>query len=114
MDLTRLNPVIRNISLYEKIRRTDECVAYDCRLIYMVSGELSATVGGKKLGHLSPGNLLYIPAGVSYRLKSKYLRCVVVSFDPTAERPDEERIPPAAAGEKWAKSGNANRGSVSI
>ena len=100
MDYTKLNPVIRSVSLYEKINRTEECVGYDCRVIYIVSGELSAVVGGEKLGHLAPGNLLYIPAGVSYKLKSKYLRAVVVTFDPTDACPLPcERISPVLTAE---------------
>lgn len=100
MNLTKLNPYIRSAELFEKIGRSEECVAYDCRLIYMVSGDLAVTVGGKKLGHLSPGNLLYIPAGVSYRLKSKYLRAVVVTFDPYDSAPlPEERMSPVLVGE---------------
>ena len=100
MDYLRLNPVIRSVSLYEKINRTDECVGYDCRVIYVVSGEISAVVGGEKMGHLGPGNLLYIPAGVSYKLKSKYVRAVVVTFDPFDTNPlPEERLSPVAVGE---------------
>ena len=100
MDFTRLNPVVRSVSLYEKIGRSEECVGYDCRLIYIVSGDLSATVGEKKLSHMGPGNLIYIPAGVKYRLKSKYLRAVVITFDPTDDTPlPEERLNPAAVGE---------------
>ena len=68
MDYTRLNPVIRSVSFYERINRTDECIGYDSRVIYIVSGELTAVVGGDRLGHLAPGNLLYIPAGVPYKL----------------------------------------------
>lgn len=97
MDSTRLNPVIRSVSLYEKINRTDECVGYDCRVIYIVSGELTAVVNGEKLGHLSPGNLLYIPAGTPYKLKSKYLRAVVITFDPVDVRPEpSDRLSPVA------------------
>ena len=100
MDFTRLNPVVRSVSLYEKIGRSEECVGYDCRLIYVVSGDVSATVGEKKLSHMGPGNLIYIPAGVKYRLKSKYLRAVVITFDPTDDTPlPEERLSPAAASE---------------
>ena len=100
MDFTRLNPVVRSVSLYEKIGRSEECVGYDCRLIYIVSGDLSATVGDKKLSHMGPGNLIYIPAGVKYRLKSKYMRAVVVTFDPTDDTPlPDERLNPAAVGE---------------
>ena len=100
MDFTRLNPVVRSVSLYEKIGRSEECVGYDCRLIYVVSGDISATVGEKKLSHMGPGNLIYIPAGVKYRLKSKYLRAVVITFDPTDDNPlPEDRLNPAAASE---------------
>jgi len=98
MNFTRLNPVIRSASLYERINKTDTCMGYDCRVIYLISGDLSATVDGVKLGHLSPGNLLYIPAGVPYALKSKYLRAAVLTFDLTDDEPlPEERIPPVAA-----------------
>ena len=98
MNFTKLNPVIRSVSLYEKIGRTEERIGYDCRVIYIISGEMSAVVGGEKLGHLSPGNLVYIPAGVPYKLKSKYLRAVVVTFDPTDARPEPaERISPVLA-----------------
>ena len=100
MDFTRLNPIIRSVSLYEKINRTEECIGYDCRVIYIVSGEMTATVGGEKLGHLSPGNLLYVPAGVSYKLKSKYMRAVVVTFDPFDTNPlPDSRLSPVLATE---------------
>lgn len=100
MDYTRLNPVIRSVSLYEKINRTDECVGYDSRVIYIISGELTAVVNGEKLGHLAPGNLLYIPAGVPYKLKSKYLRAVVVTFDPTDANPEpHDRLAPVSTNE---------------
>ena len=100
MDFTRLNPVVRSVSLYEKVGRTEERIAYDCRLIYIISGELTAVVGGEKFSHLSPGNLLYIPAGVVYKLKSKYLKAVVACFDPTDSCPDpEDRISPVAVGD---------------
>ncbi len=95
MDLIYLNPVIRSVSLFERINRTDECVAYDSRVIYMISGDITATVGGEKLGHLSPGHLLYIPAGTPYRLKGQYLRAVIITFDPTSDDPEPaERILP--------------------
>lgn len=87
MDILRLNPVVRNVSLYEKTVRRDECIAYDCRLIYIVSGDISATVGGKKLGHLSPGHLLFIPAGIPYKLKTQYVRAVTIAFDPYSTSP---------------------------
>ena len=99
MNLTYLNPVIRTVSLYEKINRTDECVAYDSRLFYMVSGDVTAVVGGVKLGHLSPGHLLYIPAGTPYKLKGQYLRMVAVAFDPTVDYADTEAPKPVLVAE---------------
>lgn len=99
MDWTKLNPVIRSVSLYEKINRSDECISYDCRLLYVVSGDLTAVVNGEKMGHLSPGNLLYIPAGMPYRLKSKYLRVVAISFDPYEGLMGDECPPPAPTNE---------------
>ena len=95
MDELSFNPYIRSVSTYEKINRTEECIGYDSRVIYLISGEITATVNGDKLGHLSPGNLLYIPAGVPYKLKSKYVRAVAVSFDMTSEHPEpKDRINP--------------------
>lgn len=100
MDLTYLNPVIRSVSLYEKLNRTDECIAYDSRVFYMVSGDVTAVVDGAKLGHLSPGHLLYIPAGVPYKLKGQYLRMVAVTFDPVSDNPEpQERIKPVQVSE---------------
>ena len=100
MNLTYLNPVIRTVSQYERINRTEECVAYDSRLLYMVSGDVTAVVGGVKLGHLSPGHLVYIPAGTPYKLKGQYLRLVVITFDPTADNPEpSERLRPVPTAE---------------
>ena len=97
MDILNLNPVVRSVSLYEKLNRKDECVAYDCRVIYMVSGDLSVAVNGEKLGHLSPGHIVFIPAGVPYKLKGQGFRAVVIAFDPTAENPlPSERISPVS------------------
>ena len=100
MNLTYLNPVIRTVSQYERINRSDECISYDSRLFYMVSGDVTAVVGGMKLGHLSPGHLLYVPAGTPYKLKGQYLRLVTIAFDPTADNPlPEDKIKPVAVSE---------------
>ena len=99
MNLTYLNPVIRTVSLYERINRTEECVAYDSRLFYVVSGDVTAVVGGVKLGHLSPGHLLYVPAGTPYKLKGQYLRMVAVAFDPTVDYADTDAPKPVLAAE---------------
>ena len=100
MNLTYLNPVIRTVSQYERINRSDECISYDSRLFYMVSGDVTAVVGGVKLGHLSPGHLLYVPAGTPYKLKGQYLRLVTIAFDPTADNPlPEDKIKPVAVSE---------------
>ena len=95
MNFFKLNPFIRSASLYEKASKGEECVSYNAKIIYMVSGDIAAVVGGEKLGHLSPGHFLYIPAGVPYKLKSKYMRAVVVDFDLTDGNTETiDRIPP--------------------
>ena len=81
MNFTRLNPVIHSLAIYEKPIKPIECIGYDSKLIYVISGDLSAVVGDEKLGHLTAGHILYIPSGVSYKLKGQYIRCAVMSFD---------------------------------
>lgn len=81
MNLTNLNPCIHSIATYEKLERNEPCVSYDSKIIYLISGELTYSIKGGKKERLSPGNLLYIPAGTPYQFKSKYLRAVVASFD---------------------------------
>lgn len=83
MNFLKLNPTVHSAALYERPGRSDVCCAYDARIIYLISGEITYTVGGEKKARLSPGNLLYIPSGMSYSLKSKYMRAVVISFDLT-------------------------------
>lgn len=81
MNASMLNPLIRNLALYEALRRTGECIAADCRLFYLISGVISYSVRGEKRAHLTPGSLLYLPAGTPYQLKSKCFRAAVFSFD---------------------------------
>lgn len=100
MNLTKLNPCIHLVATYEKIERTEPCISYDSKIIYLISGELTYSISGKKRERLSPGNLLYIPAGTIYQLKSKYMRAVVVAFDFTDEYDDAGKwIAPATESE---------------
>ena len=94
MNLIHLNPNIKQAAIYEKINKTDECTAYDYRILYVVSGDLVATVGGEKYNHLGPGNLLFIPAGTPYKLKSKYVRLAVIAFDLTTTEPPYQKPVP--------------------
>ncbi len=95
MDLTLLNPVIRSASLYDRIGNKDHCIGYDSRIIYVISGDIKVTCEENAAIHLTPGHMLYIPAGMTYRLRGKYLRAVVVTFDPTSDMPlPEERLNP--------------------
>ena len=95
MNFEKLNPLVRSAAIYECINRPEECIGYDCRVIYLITGDISATVGGEKIGHLTPGSLLYIPAGTPYKLKSKYMRAAVITFDFTSDSHDAlERISP--------------------
>lgn len=97
MSFTNLNPVVRSAALISRLGSAEECRAYDSRIIYVFSGDLNATVDGKKLGHLGAGELIYIPAGIPYKLKSKFLEAALITFDVTSENPlPTERIPPSA------------------
>ena len=97
MNFNRLNPVVRSAGIYERISKSTPCRAYDARLIYLISGDLSVTIGEEKKFHLAVGNMLYIPAGVKYSLKSKYLRAAVFTLDVVAEREEPtDRMPPSA------------------
>ncbi len=100
MDFTYLNPVVRSAAIITKLGSAEECRAYDSRIIYIYSGDISAVADGKKINHLGAGDLLYIPAGIPYKLKGKYLECAIVTFDVTSDSPEPfERIEPAAVAE---------------
>ena len=85
MNFSRLNPCIHSVALYERPGRSEACVSPDSKIVYLISGELTYSLGKGKRERLSPGNLLYIPAGVTYAFKSKYMRATVVTFDFTDE-----------------------------
>ena len=86
MNFATLNPFVRSVGTYEVINNTSLCRAYDCKIIYILSGGLSVSIAGEKKTNLSIGNMLYIPAGVEYKLKGDYFRAVIATFDLTAER----------------------------
>ena len=98
MDFRKLNPIIRSADVYEKIDNADFCRSYDARLIYVISGDLAfSSDTDKKATHLGPGNLIYIPAGATYKLKAKFIRAAVFSFDLTDEDPEPaERLFPVS------------------
>ena len=68
MEFSKLNPFIRSAGLYEVINKTGECVAYDSRVIYMISGDVTVGIENEKKFHLAAGNLLFIPAGYDYSI----------------------------------------------
>ena len=94
MNFARLNPFVRFAGIVDVARRSDECIAYDARLFYMISGEATLSVDGKK-GKLVGGNLIYIPAGVKYKFKAQRFLMAKIAFDLTADYFDEETIAPA-------------------
>lgn len=81
MELIKLAPTVFSAKTYEKINRKEECIAYDSRLIYVISGDVVITAGGESLGHLGAGTMVYIPAGTPYKMKAQYISLVVLSFD---------------------------------
>lgn len=81
MNFLSLNPCVHSCSMYESVFRTDECVSYDSKLIFVLGGDISAVVGGEKTGHIGFGGILYIPAGTPYKLKGKFFKGAVIGFD---------------------------------
>ncbi len=96
MSLLSLNPFVRSIAIYEKLNKSGECVAYDARIIYVVSGDLSVSVNGSKAAHHGAGELIYIPAGTRYKLSGQYFMAAVAAFDLTTEFAGEENLPPVS------------------
>lgn len=84
MNFAKLNPYIRTAGIVDVARRSDECIAYDARIFYMISGEASLTLDGKKT-KLIGGNLVYVPAGTKYKFKANRFLMAVISFDLTAD-----------------------------
>ena len=99
MKLDALNPFVYSANLVERVDKTDLCRAYVNKLIYLISGELSVNVPDEKPLRLAPGALLFIPAGLPYRLKSKYMRAVVINFDAVYGEYESTFIPPSPAAE---------------
>ena len=97
MNLNILNPVPHSAAIYEIISRSEERIAYDSRLLFVLSGGMSVTVGGEKLGRVGPCELIYIPAGVPYTLRAQHIRLAVITFDLTSDFPVcSEKIPPVS------------------
>ncbi len=97
MVFSKLNPFVRSAGVYEVINKSEECIAYDARVIYMISGDITVGIEDEKKFHISAGNMLYIPAGVRYKLKGQYLRAAIITFDLTDEYSNEiEKISPDA------------------
>lgn len=82
MELLRLNPTVYSVRRYERIPRKEECASYNARLIYVVSGDVVVTAGGESLGHIGGGSLVYIPAGIGYKLRGQYFELIAASLDP--------------------------------
>ena len=94
MNFSSLNPYVRSAAIREVAYRTEECVAYDARLFYMLSGEITLTVNGKK-SKFSGGNLIYIPAGPPYKFKAQHFLMASISFDLTDSYSTQEDIKPS-------------------
>ncbi len=95
MKFAKLNPHVRSCAMREIIYRNEECISYDARLYYLLSGDISLTANGEKY-KLTGGNLIYIPSGVRYRFKGHRMLMACISFDLTADFADSDSKSPAA------------------
>ncbi len=81
MDFLKLNPYIRDLSLYERKLGAGERRTYDTRAFFILSGGITLDIEGEKRRRLSPGAFFLLPAGTVYKLKSEGARFVLVRFD---------------------------------
>ena len=101
MKLGEFNPTIYSAAIHDhngKSIARGERVSYAPKLIYVLSGEIGASVGEKKLGTLGTGTLLYIPAGARYSISGGYLRVAVISFGLSGE---EFNLPSSASADEF-------------
>ncbi len=89
MIFSKLNPLVHSAGIVDVCRRSEECISYTAKLFYMISGEASLSIDGKK-SKLSGGNLVYIPSGTKYKFKSARFLMAALSFDLTADYCDTE------------------------
>ncbi len=93
MKFEKLNPFVRSCAMKEIIYKNEECISYDARLFYMISGEVGLTLNGER-HKLSGGNLVYIPSGVSYKFKGHRMLMAAISFDLTSDFAKKENKKP--------------------
>lgn len=87
--MKKLDPYLSYIATTGNLPNKDYVMAYDCRFLYVLSGEGELLTESKK-HPLSGNTLAYYPAGVPYFLKSnpqKPLLFVTVNFDFTRTYP---------------------------
>ena len=48
MEFFRLNPFIRSVGIYETVARSEERIAYDSKIIYMISGDIAVNIEDEK------------------------------------------------------------------
>ena len=100
MEFSSLNPFVRMAGIYEVLNKSGDCRAYDSRIIYMFSGDLTVSIDGAKPSHLPPASLIFIPAGTKYRLKGQYFKAAVIAFDLSAMWADAvDPTPPVSPSE---------------
>ena len=87
MQLSEINPFVRLASVASNNFRENFCAAYDARIIYVVQGKGELCIndnGSVREFRLKENSLVYIPAGVFYRIvrdEKDGLEVFVVNFD---------------------------------
>ncbi len=83
MDLQFLNPFVRYCRIHNNMGSFPQFhIAYDCRLFYLLSGEITLIINGEKM-HLTKYSSILIPPGIPYHLsrESEETRMAIVNFD---------------------------------
>lgn len=91
MKLSEINPFVRNTTLFPYIWKNKEaCIAYDCRLFYVYSGEGSITLNGVYYP-LKTHTLILLQPKVEYLIctnLSNPMKIITVNFDYTQNHID--------------------------
>ena len=119
MSIRQLEPFIRYAGKTDYLPNRDFVIAYDCRLLYCLSGQ-GALRFGNAAYQLVPGTLCLYPSGVRYlplSSEEKPMQFVILNFDYTCSHSDQanafepvrpELFDPGRLIPSWRETGEQN------
>lgn len=87
------NPYVR-FAAKSRVYINEPVFAYDCRLLYILSGEGTLSSGNHSFS-LKPGSICYYPSGICYHIQGKNLEFFTINFDFVSDFSDQSTtLPP--------------------